>query len=99
MNSEANTLEKVSSISIRKTLYCGIKRLFDIFCSLIGCIFLLPIALIVKISYLLSGDKKSIFYKQKRVGKNGKPIYIYKFRSMVVNADEVLKELLKNPKY
>lgn len=99
MNSEANTLENVNSISIRKTLYFGIKRLFDIFCSLIGCIFLLPIAFIVKISYLLSGDKKTIFYKQKRVGKNGKPIYIYKFRSMVVNADEVLKELLKNPKY
>ena len=98
MNSEA-TLEETQSLHIKKYIYLGVKRLFDIFCSLIGCIFLLPIALIVKISYLLSGDKKTIFYKQKRVGKNGKPIYIYKFRSMVVNADEVLKELLKNPKY
>ena len=98
MNSEA-TLESTSSFSIRKTLYFIIKRLFDIICSLIGCVFLLPIALIVKISYLLSGDTKTIFYKQKRIGKNGKFIYIYKFRSMVVNADEVLKELLKDPKY
>ena len=98
MNSEA-TLESTNSFSIRKTLYFIIKRLFDIICSLIGCIFLLPIALIVKISYLLSGDTKTIFYKQKRIGKNGKFIYIYKFRSMVVNADEVLKELLKDPKY
>lgn len=95
MNSEA-TLESTSSFSIRKTLYFIIKRLFDIICSLIGCVFLLPIALIVKISYLLSGDTKTIFYKQKRIGKNGKFIYIYKFRSMVVNADEVLKELLRN---
>lgn len=94
MNSEA-TLESTNSFSIRKTLYFIIKRLFDIICSLIGCIFLLPIALIVKISYLLSGDTKTIFYKQKRIGKNGKFIYIYKFRSMVVNADEVLKD----PKY
>ena len=93
MNSEA-TLESTNSFSIRKTLYFIIKRLFDIVCSLIGCIFLLPIALIVKISYLLSGDTKTIFYKQKRIGKNGEFIYIYKFRSMVVNADEVLKELL-----
>ena len=98
MNSEA-TLEETQSLHIKKYIYLGVKRLFDIFCSLIGCIFLLPIALIVKISYLLSGDKKTIFYKQKRVGKNGKPIYIYKFRSMVYNADEVLKELLKDPKY
>ena len=98
MNSEA-TLESTNSFSIRKTLYFIIKRLFDIICSLIGFIFLLPIALIVKISYLLSGDTKTIFYKQKRIGKNGKFIYIYKFRSMVVNADEVLKELLKDPKY
>lgn len=98
MNSEA-TLESTNSFSIRKTLYFIIKRLFDIICSLIGCILLLPIALIVKISYLLSGDTKTIFYKQKRIGKNGKFIYIYKFRSMVVNADEVLKELLKDPKY
>ena len=98
MNGET-ALESTNSFSIRKTLYFIIKRLFDIICSLIGCIFLLPIALIVKISYLLSGDTKTIFYKQKRIGKNGKFIYIYKFRSMVVNADEVLKELLKDPKY
>ena len=98
MNGEA-TLENTNSFSIRKTLYFIIKRLFDIICSLIGCVFLLPIALIVKISYLLSGDTKTIFYKQKRIGKNGKFIYIYKFRIMVVNHVEVLKELLKDPKY
>lgn len=79
--------------------YLFIKRLFDIICSLIGCIFMLPIAIIVKISYMLSGDFKSIFYQQKRVGKNGKIIGIYKFRSMVYNAEEVLVELLKQPEY
>ena len=60
---------------------------------------LIPISLVTKICYIAVGDKKSIFYKQKRVGKNGKVIYIYKFRSMVYNADEVLNELLKDPKY
>ena len=61
--------------------------------------FLLPISLIVKISYVLSGDYKTIFYKQKRIGKNGKFIYIYKYRTMIPDADKVLKELLKQPKY
>lgn len=97
MNSEA-TLESTNSFSIRKTLYFIIKRLFDIVCSLIGCIFLLPIALIVKISYILNKDYASIFFSQDRIGKNGKTFKFYKFRSMVVDADEVLKEILKNDK-
>ena len=87
------------SKSISKQIYFIIKRLFDIFGAIIGCIILLPITLIVKISTILTGDFHSIFYKQKRIGKNGESIYIYKFRSMVCNADEVLKELLKDPKY
>lgn len=83
----------------KRLTYFATKRSFDLFCSLLGLIPLLPIALIVKICYLVTGDKKSVFYKQKRIGKNGKYIYIYKFRSMVYNADEILVELLKNPKY
>lgn len=80
-------------------LYLFVKRVFDILVSLIGCVILIPICIVLKISYLLSGDKHSIFYKQKRIGKDGERIYIYKFRSMVPNADEVLNELLKDPKY
>ena len=97
MNSEA-TLEGTSSFSIRKTLYFIIKRLFDIICSLIGCLFLLPIAILVKISYILNKDYASIFFSQDRIGKNGKTFKFYKFRSMVVDADKVLEELLKNDK-
>ena len=80
-------------------VYAAIKRGFDIISSSLGCLTLLPVMVFVKICNLLSGDKAPLFYKQKRIGKNGKLIYIYKFRSMVANADEVLKELLKNPKY
>lgn len=83
----------------KKYFYRFVKRSFDIFCSLIGLLFILPVAIITKICYMCTGDFKSIFYKQKRIGKYGKFIYIYKFRSMVHNADEVLKELLKDPKY
>ncbi len=83
----------------KKYFYRFIKRTFDIFCSIIGVILLLPITIIVKIAYILTGDFKSIIYTQDRVGKNGKIIHLFKYRSMVPNADEKLKELLKNPKY
>ena len=102
----------ISNIGIVKTLsigaysftpgqmiYLGIKRLFDIICGFLGLIVLIPITLIVKIITLASGDKAKLFYSQKRVGKNGKIIKIYKFRSMVPDAGEILKELLKDEKY
>lgn len=92
-------LKKTESTNRKRITYFIIKRVFDILCSIFGILMLIPISLVTKICYIAVGDKKSIFYKQKRVGKNGKIIYIYKFRSMVYNADEVLKELLKDPKY
>lgn len=96
---DSSTEYLTHDISIKKYLYLGVKRLFDILIALIGCLFLLPVILIVKISYLLHKDFDSIFFRQKRIGKNGKEFNLYKFRSMVPNADEVLKELLKDPKY
>ncbi len=96
---DSSTEYLTHDISIKKYLYFGVKRLFDILIALIGCLFLLPIILIVKISYLLHKDFDSIFFRQKRIGKNGKEFNLYKFRSMIPNADEVLKELLKDPKY
>ena len=96
---EINIEECDANRKITIACYNVVKRLFDLFCSVIGLLILLPIALFVKIAYLLNGDKASIFYTQKRIGKDGKFIYIYKFRSMVPNADEVLKELLKDKKY
>ena len=89
----------IDNFDIRKVPYYTIKRLFDLFVSLIGLVLMLPVAIFVKIAYMLSGDFKSIFYRQQRIGKNGKNIGIYKFRSMVWNAEEVLKELLEDPKY
>lgn len=85
--------------SLSKTIYFIIKRIFDIICALIGCVLLIPILIIVKISYMLTGDFKPIIYSHTRIGKNGKEFRLYKFRSMVWNADEVLKELLKDKKY
>lgn len=87
------------SFSPAQSFYLLIKRLFDILCGLIGVVVLVPITLIVKTAYLFSGDTAKIFYRQKRIGLNGKLIRIWKFRSMVPNAEEVLVELLKDEKY
>lgn len=87
------------SFTPKQIFFFGVKRIFDIFCGLLGCGILLPIAAGVKIAYLISGDRAPIIYKQNRVGKNGNIIHIYKFRSMVPDADKKLAELLKNETY
>ena len=97
MNKEVS-IEEVSNVismsKIKKYLYLTIKRLFDIILSLFGILFLIPISIIIKISYILNKDFSSIFYSQIRIGKDGKEFKLYKFRSLIPNADEVLKELM-----
>lgn len=72
------------------------KRFIDICGAIAGILILIPLTAIVAIINFASGDKGPIFYSQERVGKNGKNFKMYKFRSMVVGADEKLKELLAN---
>lgn len=75
--------------------YKFIKRAVDICAGLTGSILLLPIMAVVKIAYLKQGDHAPVLFKQKRIGKDGKEIEIYKIRSMVYNAEEVLEKLMK----
>lgn len=79
--------------------YLWVKRIVDIICGLIGLIVLIPITVIVKTINLLAGDHAPIFYRQTRVGHNGTIIRIWKYRSMVPNADQILKEMLKEEKW
>lgn len=87
------------SFGTSQMFYLTVKRLFDIAFGAVGCIIMLPVAGVVKICYVLQGDKHPLFYKQERVGLRGEPFYLYKIRTMVWNADEVLHELLKDPQY
>lgn len=98
---ERRTFNKIGEIgdTLDKCVFLFVKRVFDICCGIFGCICLLPLMGIVKICNMISGDFKPVFYTQRRVGKDGEIINIYKFRTMVSNADEVLKELLKDEKY
>lgn len=90
--------KKGSLYKLRYNSYLFIKRIFDIICSIVGIIFLVPLTIIIKIVFICTGDFNSIFYRQKRLGKNGKIIKIFKFRTMVPNAEEILEKWLKeNP--
>ena len=81
-----------------KKEYIIIKRIIDIIAGVFGTIMLIPLTIIVFIIKKINKEKGPIFYTQFRIGKNGKIFKIYKFRSMVVGAEEKLKEYLdKNP--
>jgi len=75
-------------------LYLPFKRLIGLVASVIGLILCLPIFLITAIAIKLD-SAGPVFFKQERAGKDGKIFYIYKFRSMVANAEE-LKDSLHN---
>lgn len=69
----------------------GIKRVFDFIIGLIALPFVLVITIIIApIIYL--NDKGPVFYNASRLGKNGKPFKMYKFRSMMVNAPDIRNE-------
>ena len=79
----------------QNTAYTYAKRSFDIICALVGCLILLPLMIVVKILYCLSGDFDTIFYEQERIGKDGKLFKLYKFRTMEKDADEKLFKYLQ----
>ena len=86
-------------VTLKFSIYLFVKRVTDILVSILGIIILIPLTLIVKILYMLSGDFHSIFYFHERIGKNGKPFKMLKFRTMVTNSQEILEEMLKDKKY
>ena len=66
-----------------------IKRLFDIIVSFLGLLILSPLFLLLTI--LIKCDSKGpVFFIQKRVGRNGKKFGIFKFRTMRINAEELI---------
>ena len=78
-------------------IYRFIKRAIDILAGLVGVILLIPLMIVVEIIRIAKKENQGpLFYEQLRIGKNGKQFRMYKFRSMCMNADETLKEYLKN---
>lgn len=73
-------------------VYHSMKRLFDIVAATCGIVILSPLMIIIAV-LIKAEDHGPVFYKQVRVGKNGKTFKMYKFRSMFVNADKMLDRL------
>ncbi|MDF2791258.1 MAG: multidrug transporter [Neobacillus sp.] len=80
-----------SSLGNNSTFYLFFKRVLDLFGAVIGLVLSSPLFLIISLLYLRGGQKGPVFFKQERIGQNGVPFHIYKFRSMVVNAEDTLK--------
>ncbi|MFB3170034.1 sugar transferase [Neobacillus sp. 179-C4.2 HS] len=96
-NEDVNYLRnQKSSVNVSNgKVYLLTKRLIDIIGSLCGIILLSSLFLIIAILIKVEDPKGTIFFSQKRVGLNGREFKMYKFRSMVSNAEEKLSELLK----
>lgn len=75
-----------------------LKRIMDICAGLCGVVLLVPLTIFVYFKKVKQGDKGPVFYTQNRIGKDGKEFKIYKYRTMVVGADEILDDLMReNP--
>lgn len=72
--------------------YILAKRLLDIVGSIVGLIVLLIVIFPLSFFYAMGSNKGPLFFKQERIGQKGNVFYIYKFRSMITNAEEVLKK-------
>lgn len=114
---DGNTYERVKedydklkdNVVAEKKMYKFVKRTVDIIASIFGIILLVPITIIVCILNFFTKNKGPIFFVQERIGRDGKLFKMYKFRTMVINAEEILnrhiekktdigKEYIKNKK-
>ena len=91
-----NNTPKIKSVSntdyvIKAQRYIKVKRIIDCILSTIALILLSPIYLIIAIAVKID-SQGPVFFKHTRIGKNGKIIKIYKFRTMVTNAEELIKQ-------
>ncbi|MCT3559100.1 sugar transferase [Lentilactobacillus buchneri] len=75
----------------KRILYHFFKRFFDELLSIIAIILLIPVFVVTAILIKIEDPHGPIFYSQIRIGKNNRPFRMYKFRSMVTNAENILK--------
>lgn len=80
--------KKIESSLTRKWFQFAVKRVFDIVVSIVFFIILSPLLLILILWIKLDSEGEAVF-KQTRVGTRGRPFTIYKFRTMVKNADKL----------
>lgn len=94
-----NVAQNISSVSTKtykevltkKTPYKVVKRIMDVLLSSIALVVLSPVFAIIAAAIKLE-SKGPVFFKHTRIGKDGKIIKIYKFRSMVENAEDLIQK-------
>ena len=72
------------------------KRVFDIVFSLFAIILLSPVYLIVAMLIKIKSPGTPVIFAHKRIGKDGKFFRVYKFRTMVANAEKILEDCFEN---
>ncbi|RXZ01492.1 sugar transferase [Fictibacillus sp. S7] len=96
LNVNTHSVQKTVVVSAnKKTHYLIFKRSLDIVGALTGILLLFPLFFIIALLIKKEDPKGTIFFKQIRVGKDGNEFYMYKFRSMVSDAEDKLAELLQ----
>ena len=98
MESTINDAPQIS-IDREKTLrghrrYWVLRRAQDIVFSLLALILLAPLALLISLAIVLDSPGDGVIFRQRRVGRDGKLFWLYKFRTMCPDAEEQLNELL-----
>ena len=96
---KGNVAQDISNLSTKtykevltkKTPYKTVKRVMDVILSSIGLIVLLPVFAIIGLAIKIE-SKGPVFFKHTRIGEKGKIIKIYKFRTMVKDAEELIKK-------
>lgn len=89
------SINSLSDKIVEKKSYLILKRLIDILGSIIGLLITSVLFVIISIAIKIEDPKGPIFFSQVRVGKNGKEFKMYKFRSMVSDAENILQDLLQ----
>lgn len=93
VDSLAEEKVKVDFIYEEKPVYDFIKRVFDIFFSVLALIVLCPLFIIISVVIMIHDRNLKPFFIQIRCGRNGKQFKFYKFRTMCVDAESKLEQL------
>jgi len=97
LETQGIAVKDIEKIREKNGFYKIVKRVIDIVLSLIGMILLSPVFLIISIIIKLD-SKGPVFFIHSRIGEKGKPIGIYKFRTMVDNAEDLIKNFTPEQK-
>lgn len=96
VSSTTHSSDEIKQVELKDSIaYIILKRIIDILGAIIGLILVSLLFLIIAIAIKLEDPKGPVFFSQTRIGKNGREFKMYKFRSMVSNAEEKLNELIQ----